>query len=89
MAVKDAIKGVEEDRGALEIVSAIGIPLIGEIGDSKVTGYIAGPGPALVDSWLRKGLGEDAFGELSEEVFEIFLRAATGRVGSEMFLGDR
>ena len=89
MAVKDAIKGVEEDRGAIEIISAVGIPLVGEFSDAKVAGYIAGPGPAYVDSFIKKLLGDAPIGDTSEEIFKILLNATTGRIGSEAFLGDR
>jgi hypothetical protein len=89
MAVKDAIKGVEEDRGIIETVSAIGVPLIGEISDSKVGGYIVGPGPAVVDNFIRSALSGNFLGDTSEEVFKVMLNATTGRIGSEAFLGDR
>jgi hypothetical protein len=88
LAVKDAIKGVEEDRGIIETVSAVGIPLIGELGDSQVAGYMAGPGPAYVDAFLRKILGDEPVGDTTEELFNILLRGATGRIGAEAFMGD-
>jgi hypothetical protein len=89
MAVKDAIKGVEEERGVLETVAAVGVPLIGELGDSNLVGYTAGAGASYVDGLLRKILGEEALGQTSEEIFKLFLNATTGRIGSEAFLGDR
>ena len=88
MAIKDAIKGVEEERGVLETVSAVGIPLIGELGDAKVAGYIAGPGPAYVDGFLKKIMGDEPIGDTAEEMYKIFLNATTGRIGQEYFLGD-
>ena len=89
MAVKDAIKGVEEDRGIMETVSAVGVPLIGEISDSKIGGYIVGPGPALVDNWIKTATGGNPFGDTAEEIFKLFLNTTTGRIGSEAFMGDR
>ena len=89
MAVKDAIKGVEEERGVIETVAAVGVPLIGEVSDSNLSGMVAGPGISYVDGFLRKLMGEDAFGDTSEEIFKLFLNAATGRIGSETFLGDK
>jgi hypothetical protein len=88
MAVKDAIKGVEDERGALEIVSAVGVPLIGEVTDANITGMIAGPGIAYVDGFLQKMLGENAFGDTSEEVYKLFLNSIVRRIGQEAFLGD-
>ena len=89
MAVKDAIKGVEEDRGVIETVSAVGVPLIGEISDSQIGGYVVGPGPALVDNFMRSLLGDNFLGDTTEEIFKVMLNATTGRIGSEAFLGDR
>jgi len=89
MAVKDAIKGVEEDRGVIETISAVGVPLIGEVSDSKIGGYIVGPGPAVVDNFIGSLLGDNFLGDSSEEIFKVMLNATTGRLGSEAFLGDR
>ena len=89
MAVKDAIKGVDEDRSLLETVSAVGVPLVGEFGDAKLSGYLIGPGPALVDQWIRKALGDGGMGNTAEEIFGVILKATTGRVGYEAILGDR
>jgi len=88
MAVKDAIKGVEEDRGVIETVSAVGVPLIGEFGDAKIAGYVAGPGPALVDNFIRNLFGEDPLGDTAEDIFKVFTNAITGRIGTEALMGD-
>lgn len=89
MAVKDAIKGVEKERGVIETVAAVGVPLLNEVADSNISGMIAGPGASYSDGFIRKLLGEDAFGDTSEEIFKLFLNATTGRIGSEAFLGDK
>jgi hypothetical protein len=88
MAVKDAIKGVEEERGPIETISAVGVPLIGEFGDAKISGYMVGPGPALVDGFVRNLFGEDALGDTAEDIFKIFTNAITGRIGTELLMGD-
>ena len=88
MAIKDAIKGVEEERGVIETVSAVGVPLIGEFGDAKIAGYVAGPGPALVDNFIRKMFGEDPLGDTAEDIFKVFTNAITGRIGTEALMGD-
>jgi hypothetical protein len=89
MAVKDAIRDVDKDRSAIEYVSAVGIPLIGEFEGAQLGGYVAGPGLSLVDSFLQKALGEDGLGKTVEEIFGVLLKATTGRIGYEAVLGDR
>ena len=88
LAIKDAIKGVEEERGVLDVVGAVGVPLINEFGDANLTSFAAGPGFSYADGLLRKLLGDNAFGDTSEEVFKLLLNATTGRLGQEAFLGD-
>jgi len=63
--------------------------LIGEISDSQIGGYVVGPGPALVDNFMRSLLGDNFLGDTTEEIFKVMLNATTGRIGSEAFLGDR
>jgi hypothetical protein len=88
MAVKDAIRGVEKDRTPVEIISAVGVPLIGEFEKAQVGGYVIGPWASLGDRYIQIMMGEDRLGNSAEEIFDLFLRAITGRVGSELFLGD-
>ena len=87
MAVKDAIKGVEKEHSPVEIVGAIGVPLISEFSGAQVGGYVAGPWASLADRWISTGLGEDGLGKTAEEIFDLFLKATTGRIGSEAILG--
>jgi len=88
MAVKNAIKGVEEEPGLLKTVSAVGVPLIGEFGEAQLAGYVAGPGPALVDNFIRKMFGKDPLGDTAEDIFKVFTNAITGRIGTEALMGD-
>ncbi len=87
MAVKDAIKGVEKEHSPVEIVGAIGVPLISEFSGAQVGGYAIGPWGSLADKWISTGLGEDGLGKTAEEIFDLFLKATTGRIGSEAILG--
>jgi len=87
MEIKNAIKGVEEEPGLLKTVSAVGVPLIGEFGEAQLAGYVAGPGPALVDNFIRKMFGEDPLGDTAEDIFKVFTNAITGRIGTEMLMG--
>jgi len=88
MAVKDAIRGVEKDRTPVEIISAVGVPLIGEFEKAQVGGYVVGPWASLADRYIQILMGEDKLGNSAEEIFDLFLRATTGRIGSEALLGD-
>jgi hypothetical protein len=88
LALKDAIKGVEEERGPVEIISAVGVPLISEVGSSQIGGLVAGPGLSYVDGFTRKLFGEEPLGDTAEEIFKLFLNATTGRIGSETLMGD-
>ena len=71
----------------LKTVSAVGVPLIGEFGEAQLAGYVAGPGPALVDNFIRKMFGEDPLGDTAEDIFKVFTNAITGRIGTEMLMG--
>ena len=88
MAVKDAIRGTEKDRSPIEIVSAVGVPLIGEFEKAQIGGYAVGPWASLGDKYIQTILGDNRFGDSAEEVFDLFLRASVGRIGSELILGD-
>ena len=88
MAVKDAIRGVEKDRTPVEIISAVGVPLIGEFEKAQIGGYVAGPWASLGDRYLQILMGEDKLGNSAEEIFDLLLRATTGRIGSEALMGD-
>ena len=88
MAVKDAIRGVDRERSPIEIISAVGVPLIGEFEKAQIGGYAIGPWASLGDKYIQTILGGDALGKTAEEVFDLFLRASVGRVGSEIFMGD-
>jgi hypothetical protein len=88
MAVKDAIRGVDKERGAIETISAVGVPLIGEFEQAQIGGYAVGPWASLGDKYLQIMMGEDKLGNTAEEIFDLILRASTGRIGSEAFMGD-
>jgi len=88
MAVKDAIRGVEKDRTPVEIISAVGVPLIGEFEKAQVGGYVVGPWASLADRYIQILMGEDRLGNSAEEIFDLLLRATTGRIGSEALMGD-
>lgn len=86
MAVKDAIRGVEKERGPLDYIGAIGVPLIDT---PSVAGYGIGPAAGLVDNFARSAFGsENPLGDTAEEIFEILLKATVGVIGTEAILPD-
>jgi hypothetical protein len=86
MAVKDAIRGIEKERGPLDYIGALGVPLVDT---ASVTGYIAGPAASLLDNFVRSAFGsENPLGDTAEEIFEILLKATVGVIGTEAILPD-
>ena len=87
LSIKDEIRGSERERGPIDLIGAIGIPLVGE---ESVTGYVGGPALGLADKFLSSlygdGLGE-TLAQTPEEFFDLILRATVGTLGAEA-LGD-
>ena len=84
LAIKDEIRGSERERGPIDVVSAIGVPLIGE---ASITGYIGGPAASIVDNFLQSVYGDgfvDTVGKTPEAILDILLRATVGTLGAEM-----
>ena len=87
MSIKDEIRGSDRERGPLDLLGAVGVPLVGE---ESVTGYVGGPALGLADKFLSSlygdGLGE-TLAQTPEEFFDLILRATVGTLGAEA-LGD-
>ena len=81
MAIKDEIRGSEREHGLLDMIGAIGMPLVGE---TSLSGYIGGPAVSIVDDFLAavygNGLGE-TLSETPEQFFDLILRATVGSLG--------
>ena len=88
MAIKDEIRGSEREHGPIDLIGAIGVPLIGE---TSFSGYIGGPAVSIVDDFLKSvhgnGLAE-TFAETPEALFDIILRATVGALGAELAEDD-
>ena len=87
LSIKDEIRGTESEHGPIDLVGAIGVPLIDV---TSVTGYMGGPALSIVDKFLSSarsdGFGE-TLGKTPEEFFDLILRATVGSLGAEA-LGD-
>jgi hypothetical protein len=84
LAIKDEIRGSERERGPIDIVSAIGVPLVGE---ASITGYLGGPAASIVDNFLQSVYGDgfvDTVGKTPEAILDILLRATVGTLGAEL-----
>jgi hypothetical protein len=88
LAIKDEIRGSERERGPIDVVSAVGVPLIGE---ASVTGYIGGPAASIVDNFLKSVYGDglaETLAETPEAFLDIILRATVGTLGAELVEDD-
>ena len=88
MAIKDEIRGSEREHGPIDLIGAIGIPLVGE---TSLSGYIGGPAVGMIDDLLSSLYGEgmaETLAKTPEEFFNIILRATTGAIGAEAFKED-
>ena len=88
MAIKDEIRGSEREHGPIDLVSAIGVPLIGE---TSLSGYIGGPAVSIVDDFLKSAYGNGLAETLAgtpEQFYDILLRATVGSLGAEALEND-
>ena len=88
LAIKDEIRGSERERGPIDVVSAVGVPLIGE---ASITGYIGGPAASIVDNFLKSVYGNglaETLAETPEAFLDIILRATVGTLGAELVEDD-
>lgn len=81
MAVKDEIKGVDKERGPLDFIGGIGVPLIDT---ASIGGYAVGPWASLADGFITKATGEDGpVAGTAEEMFNLLLKATVGTIGQQ------
>lgn len=83
MAIKDEIRGSDREHTPLDLVGAIGIPLVGE---TSLSGYIGGPSVSIVDDFLKSAYGNGLAETLAgtpEQFYDIILRATLGSLGAE------
>ena len=88
MAIKDEIRGSEREHGPIDLIGAIGIPLVGE---TSLSGYIGGPAVGMIDDLLSSLYGEGMLAtgaKTPQEFYNIILRATTGAIGAEALQED-
>jgi len=87
MAIKDEIRGSDYERDPLDLVGAIGIPLVGE---TSLASYMGGPVVGTLDDFIASLYGEGLAGTMAkgpEEFYDLILRASLGALGAEA-VGD-
>ena len=88
MEIKKEIRGSERETNFIDLISAIGLPLVGE---TSLSGYIGGPAVSIVDDFLASVYGNglaETLAETPEQFFDIILRATVGALGAEAFKED-
>jgi len=88
MEIKKEIRGSERETTLVDLISAIGLPLVGE---TSLSGYIGGPAVSIVDDFLASAYGNglaETLAETPEQFFDIILRATVGALGAEAFKED-
>ena len=87
MAIKDEIRGSDYERDPLDLVGAIGIPLVGE---TSLASYMGGPVVGTLDDFIASLYGEGLAGTMAkgpEEFYDLILRGSLGALGAEA-VGD-
>jgi len=88
LAIKDAIKGVDVDRGPSDIIGAIGVPYIT---DRDLPGTLIGPTGNLIGDFTSSLFDEGLFETAAkgpEAIFDLILRATVGAIGAEVMEQD-
>jgi len=88
MEIKKEIRGTERETGVIDLISAVGMPLVGE---TSLSGYIGGPAVSIVDDFLAAAYGDglaETLAQTPEQFFDIILRATVGTLGAEAIKED-
>ena len=88
LSIKDEIRGSERERGPIDLIGAVGVPLVGE---ESFTGYVGGPALGLADKFLSSLYGDglaETLAETPEQFFDLILRATVGTLGAELVEDD-
>jgi hypothetical protein len=88
LAIKDAIKGIDIDRGPSDIIGAIGVPYIT---DRDLPGTLIGPTGNLIGDFTSSLFDEGLFETAAkgpEAIFDLILRATVGAIGAEVMEQD-
>jgi hypothetical protein len=88
LAIKDEIRGTEREHGPIDLVGAIGVPLVDV---TSVSGYMGGPATSIADNFLKSAYGDglaETLAETPEAFLDIILRATVGTIGAEAFGDD-
>ena len=78
LAIKDEIKGVDKERGVVDVVAGIGVPYLGT---DSVGQLVSIPAASVIDNFWSAAWGEEF--TLPEEALDIILRGTVGAIFAE------
>ena len=78
LAIKDEIKGVDKERGIVDVVAGIGVPYLGT---DSVGQLVSIPAASVIDNFWNAAWGEEF--TLPEEALDIILRGTVGAIFAE------
>ena len=83
LAIKDAIKDVDTERGPLDLIAGVGVPYLGSDSFGQLTSI---PALSVLDKFWDAAWGEP--GDLSDETFELLLRSTLGAIFAEAVINE-
>ncbi len=78
LALKDEIKGVDIERGPLDVISGVGVPYIGTGSAQQLTSI---PAMSVIDNFWSAATGDEF--TVPEEALDLFTRATVGAIFAE------
>ena len=78
LELKDAIRGVDEERGAMDWVAGMGLPYAGTVSGQQL---VTPAGVTIADTWLRTPFQDE--GSTAENILDLLLRTTLGTIAAE------
>ena len=78
LELKDAIRGVDEERGAMDWVAGMGLPYAGTVSGQQL---VTPAGVTIADNWLRTPFQDE--GSTAENILDLLLRTTLGTIAAE------
>lgn len=82
MAIKDAIRGVDEDRNVIDVIGSIGVPYITS---PSAVQLVSVPATSIVDKWVTQPFKTDdgVLETTAENIVDLIVRATMGSIFAE------
>ena len=78
IAIKDEIRGVDKERGAVDFIAGVGVPFVGTGSASQLASI---PSLSVLDGFWTALTGEE--GSVPEEALDLIMRATVGAIFAE------